>query len=182
MGFYTRLEKIDAAVNRGYARWGKWIWLGLSLPVVIYAVWLLWASIWGPPTGAVTLIIHSNLDRPIRGFSVNGVAGGNTFARDKKNPYSSDTGGITCCGDISGNTAMITWTVDYTLAQYQAGVRTEVHKIKTPLPKREWGENYLHVYFLANNKVYLWWSADFSHPDIDSLPVNTKQTIQKEPR
>ncbi|EPR9066536.1 DUF3304 domain-containing protein, partial [Cronobacter dublinensis] len=24
MGFYTRLEKIDAAVNRGYARWGKW--------------------------------------------------------------------------------------------------------------------------------------------------------------
>ncbi|EPR9062378.1 DUF3304 domain-containing protein, partial [Cronobacter dublinensis] len=35
MGFYTRLEKIDAAVNRGYARWGKWIWLGLSLPVVI---------------------------------------------------------------------------------------------------------------------------------------------------
>ncbi|WP_376752588.1 hypothetical protein [Cronobacter dublinensis] len=76
---------------------------------------------------------------------------------------------------------MITWTVDYTLAQYKAGVRTEIHNIKTPLPKREWGENYLHVYFLENNKVYLWWSADFSHPDIDSLPVNTKQATQKEP-
>ncbi|EOV8836966.1 hypothetical protein ACN618_001274, partial [Cronobacter dublinensis] len=80
MGFYTRLEKIDAAVNRGYARWGKWIWLGLSLPVVIYAAWLVWASIWGPPTGAVTLIIHSELDRPVLEFSVNGVAGSNASA------------------------------------------------------------------------------------------------------
>ncbi|MFS7881640.1 hypothetical protein ACEPPC_06460, partial [Cronobacter malonaticus] len=80
MGFYRRLEKIDAAVNRGYARWGKWIWFGLSLPVMIYAAWLVWASIWGPPTGAVTLIIHSELDRPVLGFSVNGVAGSNASA------------------------------------------------------------------------------------------------------
>ncbi|ELY2855518.1 hypothetical protein SMC92_002568 [Cronobacter dublinensis] len=182
MGFYTRLEKIDAAVNRGYARWGKWIWLGLSLPVVFYAAWLVWASIWGPPTGAVTLIIHSELDRPVLEFSVNGVAGGNAFVRDKTNPYSSDTGGVTCCGSISGDTAEVIWTLSTTRDQYNAGLRKETRRIVMPLPKREWGENYLHVYFLANNKVYLWWSADFSHPDIDSLPVNTKQTIQKEPR
>ena len=180
MGFYSRLEKIDMAINRGYARWGKWIWFGLSLPVMIYAAWLVWASIWGPPTGAVTLIIHSNLDRPIRGFSINGIAGGNTFARNKSNPYSSDTGGITCCGNISGNTAVIIWTVDYTLTQYNAGVRTEVHKVRIPLPKRNWGENYLHVYFLEKNKVYLWWSTDFSHPDIDSLSNDKKQINQKD--
>ncbi|EOE6862889.1 hypothetical protein ACKS2F_001072 [Cronobacter dublinensis] len=182
MGFYTRLEKIDAAVNRSYARWGKWIWLGLSLPVVIYAAWLVWASIWGPPTGAVTLIIHSELDRPVLEFSVNGVAGGNAFVRDKTNPYSSDTGGATCCGSISGDTAEVIWTLSTTRAQYDAGLRKETRRIVMPLPKREWGENYLHVYFLANNKVYLWWSADFSHPNIDSLPLNTKQTTQKEPR
>ncbi|MDK1251047.1 hypothetical protein QMS78_00790 [Cronobacter dublinensis] len=174
MGFYTRLEKIDAAVNRGYARWGKWIWLGLSLPVVFYAAWLVWASIWGPPTGAVTLIIHSELDRPVLEFSVNGVAGSNASAHGG--------GGATCCGSISGDTAEVIWTLDITHEQYLKGMRLENRRIVMPLPKREWGENYLHVYFLANNKVYLWWSADFSHPDIDSLPVNTKQTTQKEPR
>ncbi|EPN1928551.1 DUF3304 domain-containing protein [Cronobacter dublinensis] len=174
MGFYTRLEKIDAAVNRGYARWGKWIWRGLSLPVVFYAAWLVWASIWGPPTGAVTLIIHSELDRPVLEFSVNGVAGSNASAHGG--------GGATCCGSINGDTAEVMWTIDYTLAQYKSGIRTEVHKIKIPLPKREWGENYLHVYFLPKDNVYLWWGTGFSHPNIDSPPDNTKQTTQKEPR
>ncbi|EPD3815211.1 DUF3304 domain-containing protein [Cronobacter dublinensis] len=156
MGFYTRLEKIDAAVNRGYARWGKWIWLGLSLPVVFYAAWLLWASIWGPPTGAVTLIIHSELDRPVLEFSVNGVAGSNASAHGG--------GGATCCGSISGDNAEVTWTLSTTRAQYDAGLRKETRRIVMPLPKREWGEDNLHVHFLPGDKVLLGWSKDAWSP------------------
>ncbi|MBQ0463237.1 hypothetical protein J7S96_21755, partial [Enterobacter hormaechei] len=81
MGFFSVYKKIDGAVNRGYARWGKWLWGTLILPVVVYLGWSVWAAVWGPPSGPVTLIIHSEIDRPILGFSVNGVAGANAFAQ-----------------------------------------------------------------------------------------------------
>ncbi|EOY5375859.1 DUF3304 domain-containing protein [Cronobacter dublinensis] len=166
MGFYTRLEKIDAAVNRGYALWGKWIWLGLSLPVVFYAAWLLWASIWGPPTGAVTLIIHSELDRPVLEFSVNGVAGSNASAHGG--------GGATCCGSISGDTAEVIWTLDITHEQYLKGMRLETRRIVMPLPKRKWGEDNLHVHFLPGDKVLLGWSKDAWSP-YEKRPDEIKQ-------
>ncbi|EOW6557968.1 DUF3304 domain-containing protein [Cronobacter dublinensis] len=166
MGFYTRLEKIDAAVNRGYARWGKWIWLGLSLPVVFYAAWLLWASIWWPPTGAVTLIIHSELDRPVLEFSVNGVAGSNASAHGG--------GGATCCGSISGDTAEVMWTLDITHEQYLKGMRLETRRIVMPLPKRKWGEDNLHVHFLPGDKVLLGWSKDAWSP-YEKRPDEIKQ-------
>lgn len=156
MGLYSRLEKIDAAVNRGYARWGKWVWFGLSLPVMIYAAWLVWASIWGPPTGAVTLIIHSDLDRPVLGFSVNGVAGSNASTHGG--------GGATCCGSIEGKTAEVIWTLSTTRAQYDAGMRKETRRVVIPLPKREWGEDNLHVHFLPGDKVLLGWSKDAWSP------------------
>ena len=156
MDFFKRLEKIDGAVNRGYARWGKWLGAGLLLFILGWGGWLVWASIWGPPTGPVTLIIHSEIDRPIRGFSVNGVAGPNAFAHGG--------GGATCCGSISGKTAEVVWTVDYTLAQYQAGIRTEIHKVIMPLPERKWGENDLHVHFLPGDKVLLGWSDNAWSP------------------
>lgn len=85
------------------------------------------------------LVIHSEIDRPIRGFSVNGVAGADASA--------NGGGSTTCCGDVSGETAEVIWTVDYSLAQYKAGIRTEVHHKTLPLPKREWGEDFLHVHF-----------------------------------
>ncbi|WP_432225323.1 DUF3304 domain-containing protein [Enterobacter wuhouensis] len=156
MGFFSVYKKIDGAVNRGYARWGKWIWGALILPVVIYIGWSVWAAVWGPPSGPVTLIIHSEIDRPIRGFSVNGVAGANAFAHGG--------GKATCCGSISGNKAEIIWTVDYTLAQYKAGVRTEVHRLTMPLPQRKKGENDLHVHFLPGDKVLLGWSDNAWSP------------------
>ncbi|GJL43230.1 TPA: DUF3304 domain-containing protein [Enterobacter chengduensis] len=167
MGFFKTFDKVDGAVNRGYARWGKWLWGALLLPVVIYLGWSVWAAVWGPPSGPVTLIIHSEIDRPIRGFSVNGVAGANAFA------YGG--GKSTCCGNISGNQAEIIWTVDYTLAQYKAGVRTEVHKKMLSMPQREWGENYLHVYFLPEENVRLWWSTGFNHPDSQDIKVHTSE-------
>jgi hypothetical protein len=174
MGFFNRLEKVDGAINRGYARWGKKIWLSLGLAVVLYGGWIVWAAIWGPPTGGVTLIIHNQLDRPIRGFCVNGVAGGNASVRDKSNPYSLDRGGAACCGNINGKTAKIKWTVDYTLAQYNAGVRTETHQTVMPLPKRKWGENYLHVYFYPGDQVRLWWSTGFGSPKAEVLIKNNQ--------
>ena len=156
MGFFKTFDKVDGAVNRGYARWGKWLWGALLLPVVIYLGWSVWAAILGPPSGPVTLIIHSEIDRPIRGFSVNGVAGANAFA------YGG--GKATCCGSISGNKAEIIWTVDYTLAQYKAGVRTEVHRLTMPMPQRKKGENDLHVHFLPGDKVLLGWSDNAWSP------------------
>jgi len=169
MGFFNAFDKIDGAVNRGYARWGKWLWGALILPVVIYLGWSVWAAVWGPPSGPVTLIIHSEIDRPIRGFSVNGMAGANAFA------YGG--GGATCCGSISGDKAEIIWTVDYTLAQYKAGVRTEVHRLTMPLPQRKKGENDLHVHFLPGDKVLLGWSDNAWSPyERNQENANNKET------
>jgi hypothetical protein len=168
MDFFRRLEKIDGAVNRGYARWGKWLGAGLLLFILAWGGWLIWASIWGPPTGPVTLIIHSEIDRPILGFSVNGVAGSNASAHGG--------GGATCCGSISGKTAEVVWTLSTTRAQYNAGLRTENRRITMPLPERKWEENYLHVYFLPADNVRLWWGTGFIHPKAEELPdaVNGK--------
>ena len=175
MGFFKAFNKVDSTVNRIYSRWGKWIWGALLLPVVIYFGWSVWAAVWGPPSGPVTLIIHSEIDRPIRGFSVNGVAGANAFA------YGG--GKATCCANITGKTAEVIWTVDYTLAQYKSGLRTEIHNLNLPMPKREWGENYLHVYFLPDNKVYLWWSTGFNRPTAEDIAAQVeqknRQTIQR---
>ncbi|MFZ1872579.1 MAG: hypothetical protein WAU54_07360 [Chania sp.] len=180
MGLFTRLEKIDGAVTRGYARWGKRIWGGLLLSVVVWCGWLIWASIWGPPTGPVTLIIHSEIDRPILGFSVNGVAGANSFAHDKTNPYASGPGKSTCCGSISGDKAEVIWTLSTTRAQYDAGLRTETRKVVMPMPERKWGENYLHTYFLPGDKVRLWWGTGVISPKAEDMlditkPVNSKE-------
>ena len=156
MGFFKAFNKADRAVNRMYTRWGKWIWGSLLLPVVIYLSWSVWAAVWGPPSGPVTLIIHSEIDRPIRGFSVNGVAGANAFA------YGG--GKATCCGNITGKTAEVIWTVDYTLAQYKSGLRTEIHRVTLPMPLRKKGENDLHVHFLPGDKVLLGWSDNAWSP------------------
>ncbi|WP_296262540.1 hypothetical protein [uncultured Enterobacter sp.] len=167
MGFFRAYKKIDGAVNRGYARWGKWLWGALILPVVVYLGWSVWAAVWGPPSGPVTLIIHSEIDRPILGFSVNGVAGSNAFA------YGG--GGATCCGSISGDKAEVIWTLSTTRAQYDAGLRKETRKVTIPLPKREWGENYLHTYFLPDDNVYLWWSTGFNSPSADDIVAQVAQ-------
>ncbi|WP_312347314.1 hypothetical protein [Leclercia sp.] len=175
MGFFRAYKKIDGAVNRGYARWGKWLWGALLLPVVIYLGWSVWAAVWGPPSGPVTLIIHNELDRPVLGFSVNGMAGGNAFARDKTNPYGTGPGAATCCGSISGDKAEVIWTLSTTRAQYDAGLRKEIRKLILPLPKREWGENYLHAYFLPDDNVYLWWSTGFNSPSAEDIAAQVAQ-------
>ncbi|MGP6446050.1 DUF3304 domain-containing protein [Rahnella aceris] len=176
MDFFNRLEKIDGAVNRGYARWGKWLGAGLLLFILGWGGWLVWASVWGPPTGPVTLIIHSEIDRPILGFSVNGVAGANSSADDKNNPYASGPGKSTCCGSISGQEADVMWTLDITHEQYLKGMRLEKRRVVMPIPERKWGENYLHVYFLPGDKVRLWWGTGFISPKVEELPdaVNGK--------
>ncbi|MDR1751253.1 MAG: hypothetical protein LBS13_11625 [Enterobacter cloacae] len=167
MGFFRTYKKIDGAVNRGYARWGRWIWGALLLPVVIYLGWSVWAAVWGSPSGPVTLIIHSEIDRPVLGFSVNGVAGSNAFA------YGG--GGSTCCGSITGDKAEVIWTLSTTRAQYDAGLRKETRRLTLPLPKREWGENYLHVYFLPDDNVYLWWSTGFNSPSAENIAAKAAE-------
>ena len=167
MGFFRTYKKIDGAVNRGYARWGKGIWGALLLPVVIYLGWSVWAAVWGPPSGPVTLIIHSELDRPVLGFSVNGVAGSNAFAHGG--------GGATCCGSISGDKAEVIWTLDITHEQYLKGMRLETRRTVMPMPGRQWGENYLHVYFLPDENVYLWWSTGFNSPSAEMIAAQAAE-------
>lgn len=156
MTFFNAFGKIDKIINKGYARWGKWIWAALIAPFIIYGAYIVWASIWGPPTGPVTLIIHSEIDRPILGFSVNGVVGSNAFAHG--------SGGATCCGSISGKTAEVIWTLSTTRSQYNAGLRKETRRVVMPLPERKWGENDLHVHFLPGDKVLLDWSDNAWSP------------------
>ena len=171
MGLFKTFNKIDSAVNRGYARWGKWLWGSLLLPVVIYLGWSVWAAVWGPPSGPVTLIIHNELDRPVLGFSVNGVAGSNAFAHGG--------GGATCCGSISGDRAEVIWTLDMTHQQYLKGMRLESRRTVMPMPVRQWGENYLHVYFLPEDNIRLWWSKGFNHPDALDIEDQTAELKQE---
>lgn len=156
MDFFKRMDILDKAVNKGYARWGKWIWGAMLSVVLVYGGWIVWASIWGPPTGPVTLIIHSEIDRPILAFSVNGVAGANASAHGG--------GKTTCCGSISGKTAQVIWTLSTTHDQYNAGLRRETRRVVMPLPERKWGENDLHVHFLPGDKVLLGWSDNAWSP------------------
>ncbi|MCE9992221.1 DUF3304 domain-containing protein [Enterobacter asburiae] len=164
MGFFKRIEKVDGAVTRFYARKKVWLWSAVALPVVFVLGWMVWVMFWAPPMGGVALIIHTRIDRPIRGFSVNGVAGPNSSAHNPNKRGVYGGGAATCCGVIKGKTAEVIWTVDYTKAQYNAGLRTEVHKVIMPLPERKRGENDLHVYFLPGDKVLLGWSDNAFSP------------------
>ncbi|EOT2069680.1 hypothetical protein ACNHLX_003380 [Proteus mirabilis] len=136
----------------------------LLLIFLVWASWFVWLVLWGPPQGGVSLVIHTQIDRPILGFSVNGVAGGNAFAYDPSNIYAGDGGKTTCCGSISGDTAEVIWTLSTTRAQYDAGLRKETRKTTVPLPIRKRGENNLHVFFLPNDEVLLWWGEGLITP------------------
>ncbi len=120
MGLFTQLEKFDQKLTRGYARWGRWVWRTLIVVPVLVVLWNIGQAVWGGPRGGVILEIHSEIDRPILGFSVNGVAGANAFA--------NGGGSTTCCGDVSGDTAEVIWTLSTTRTQYNAGMRLEKRK------------------------------------------------------
>ncbi|MEY8710092.1 DUF3304 domain-containing protein, partial [Mangrovibacter phragmitis] len=173
-------ERVDTAVARFYARRKVWIWGVVSLPVLYVAGWMVWVMLWAPPAGGVTLIIHSKLDRPILGFSVNGMAGANAAAHNPNNPYAIGGGGATCCGSVRGKTAEVIWMLSVTGPQYDAGMRPEQRRVEIPLPERKRGENDLHVHFLPGDRVLLGWSDnafspyDPRSPNHTPLPVNTE--------
>ncbi|OAT76798.1 hypothetical protein A9B99_22435 [Mangrovibacter phragmitis] len=182
MGFWEKVERVDAAVARFYARRKVWIWGVVSLPVLYVAGWMVWVMLWAPPAGGVTLIIHSKLDRPILGFSVNGMAGGNAAAHNPNHKYTSESGGATtCCGSVRGKTAEVIWTLDVTGPQYDAGMRPEQRRVEIPMPERKRGENDLHVHFLPGDRVLLGWSDnafspyDPRSPNHTPPPVNTEE-------
>ncbi|ELY5813895.1 DUF3304 domain-containing protein [Cronobacter turicensis] len=156
MGLYNHLERADSVLTRLYARRKRWMWGFLLTPFILMFVWTFWVANGGETAGEVTLIIHSRLDRPIPGFSVNGVAGGNASAYGE--------GATTCCGSIQGHSAEVIWTLSVTGPQYEAGMRPEKHRVVIPLPERKRGENDLHVHFLPGDKVLLGWSDNAWSP------------------
>jgi Protein of unknown function (DUF3304). len=178
MSFFKRLEKVDGAVTRFYARKKVWLWSAVALPVVFVLGWMVWVMFWAPPMGGVTLIIHSKLSRPILGFSVNGVAGGNASAHDPNHKYVSESGGAsTCCGAVKGKTAEVIWTLSVTGPQYEKGMRPEQRRVVIPLPERKRGENDLHVYFLPGDKVLLGWSDNAFSPYDPRSPNYTSSPL-----
>jgi hypothetical protein len=179
MDFFGQLERVDSVINRFYARRKVWIWGVLSLPVVFLLGWIVWVMFCAPPMGGVTLIIHTRIDRPILGFSVNGVAGGNTGAFDPNNKYAGENGAATCCGSVRGKTAEVIWTLDVTGPQYDAGMRLEKRRLVMPLPERKRGENDLHVYFLPGDKVLLGWSDNAFSPYDPRSPNYTPSELLK---
>jgi hypothetical protein len=179
MDFFEQLERVDSVINRFYARRKVWIWGVLSLPVVFLLGWIVWVMFWAPPMGGVTLVAHSKIDRPILGFSVNGMAGPNTGVYNPNNPSSGIGSNTTCCGSISGKTAEVIWTVTYTRAHYNAGLRKEIHKVIMALPERKRGENDLHVYFLPGDKVLLGWSDNAFSPYDPRSPNYTPSELLK---
>ncbi|MGX4746776.1 DUF3304 domain-containing protein [Providencia rettgeri] len=139
--------------------------LGLLLVAFLgWASWFTWLIIWGPPQGGVILVINTQIDRPIIGFSVNGVAGGNVSAYNPNNIYGGIQGGTACCGIIKGDMAHVVWTLSVTGDQYDAGLRKETREATLPLPKRKRGDRFLHVFFLPNDQVRLWWGEDLGTP------------------
>ncbi|MCF0258057.1 MAG: hypothetical protein HUK10_17515 [Bacteroides heparinolyticus] len=180
MGFSEKLEHIDAAVKQFYDRRKIWLWGIISLPAVFVLGWIVWVMSWAPPMGGVTLIIHSKIDRPILGFSVNGMAGGNAGAFDPSNKYAGENGKTTCCGSISGKTAEVIWTLSVTGPQYEAGMRPEQRRVVIPLPERKRGENDLHVHFLPGDRVLLGWSDNAFSPYDPRSPKYTPPPVYTE--
>jgi len=158
------IERIYGLLTQLYARRKRWMWGILLAPFIILFAGIFWVSHWGEPSDGVTLIIHSRLDRPILGFSVNGVAGGNSAAYNPNNPYALEAGKTTCCGVIKGKAAEVIWTLSVTGPQYETGMRLEKHRVVIPLPERKRGENDLHVHFLPGDKVLLGWSDNAWSP------------------
>jgi len=156
MNLNNRLELIDSSLNRFYSKRKRWLWGILLTPFIILFTGIFLVSHWGEPVSGVTLIIHSELDRPILGFSVNGVAGGNASAHGE--------GATTCCGMIGVKTAEVIWTLSMTGPQYESGMRLEKRRVIIPLPPRMNGENDLHVHFLPGDKVLLGWSNNAWSP------------------
>lgn len=172
MNLNNNIERIDVSLSRIYNRKKRWLWGVLLTPFILLFAWMFWVANWEEPESGVTLIIHSELDRPILGFSVNGVAGGNASAHGE--------GATACCGSIKGKTAEVIWTLSMTGPQYEAGIRPEKRKAVVPLPKRKRGENDLHVHFLPNDKVLLGWSDNAWSPYDKRNPKNASSAIKKE--
>ena len=181
MDFFQRVEQVDGAVSRFYARWKVWVWSVVLLPVVYGVIWTVWMAFWGVPAGGVALIIHSKIDRPIMVFSVNGLAGGNAGAFDPNNKYAGENGATTCCGSIKGKTAEVIWTLSVTGPQYEAGMRPEERRVVMPMPERKRGENDLHVHFLPGDKVLLGWSDNAWSPYDPRNPKNRAAVTHREP-
>ncbi|MGU3415956.1 DUF3304 domain-containing protein [Enterobacteriaceae bacterium C34A] len=164
MDLFAKIERADKAVSEFYARRKTWLWGTFALPVILIFGWVIWVMFWAPPAGGVTLVAHSKIDRPILGFSVNGMAGPNTGAYNPNNPSSGIGSNTTCCGSVSGKKAEVIWTLSVTGPQYEAGMRPEQRRVVIPLPERKRGENDLHVHFLPGDKVLLGWSDNAFSP------------------
>ncbi|QXE12913.1 DUF3304 domain-containing protein [Pseudomonas sp. AN-B15] len=149
----------DARRRRAWRR--RRIFLALVALIFIYAAPKI-LGLFRTPGAMLTSENHT--DRPILSFWVNDFWGGNLAAMGG--------GGIMCCQKIEGKTVQIKWILSRTGEQLRQGVKKENHEATVPLPRRERGDDYLHVRFLPGNVVELKWSPGLISP-FDPVPDET---------
>ncbi|WP_082934410.1 MULTISPECIES: DUF3304 domain-containing protein [Pseudomonas] len=146
----------DARRRRTWRR--RQIALGVLALVLSYAAPKIYSLLRTP--GAM-LTSENHTDRPITFFWVNDLGGGNLFAMG--------SGGVICCQRIEGETVRVSWILGRTGEQLRNGVQKENHEAILPLPRRERGDDFLHVRFLPGNIVELKWSPNLISP-FDPVP------------
>jgi hypothetical protein len=130
------------------------IWLQIVMVGWIIAVVIFQGVLSSSVSGSIAGYNHT--DRPIFRFWVNDNYGGNITAHS--------WGGTTCCWSFKGKTAKITWILDVTPEDIEAGLEEEHLSITLPMPEHTRGDQYLHVHFLSGNKVDLVWSPEIRSP------------------
>jgi hypothetical protein len=133
--------------------------LSLASVGLLVLAYVAWAYTRMP--GAM-LYVHNHTDRPISGYAVNEVWGGNAFA------YGG--GKVTCCSRIEGDVLTVEWIKGRTGEQVRQGVQKETITQQVPNPPRTRQDKYLHVHFFPGDQVRLFWS-----PNMDSRYENLKE-------
>lgn len=127
------------------------VWLQVLLGALVVA-WHSWSTLFNTSKSG-SLIGYNHTDRPIGRYFVDGNYGGN--------------GGTTCCWYFKGDIVEVEWILSVTGEQKRQGLEEERHSVTLPMPEHNRKDQYLHVHFLPNNKVDLFWSPNIRFPKIE---------------
>jgi hypothetical protein len=132
----------------------RFLTLGTFALAAVVMLMVFLPSAWlHPNTYTVTLASYNYTDRPISGYTVDGVGGGNAFAG-----FLDAGSGWACCARVTvGKPVHIKWGFSYTKQQYGQGIRSEIHELTVTVPKPKGNEapQYMEVHFYAIDKIEL---------------------------
>lgn len=120
------------------------------LTMLFWAATLQLTACQAEDTRAATMVGYNYTERPIGGFSVNGVGGSNIFVNGRG-------GGFSCCVDVTvGHSVNIKWRYHRTKKQRDAGIPIEDRETTAIIPSPQTAEaGYLEVHFYPDHHVEL---------------------------